>query len=598
MRKITKYLAMAVLSFMCLAVFLNGSATAQINFSKSNYTTNSGSKIEVPVTLDYTALNTTANETKGIIYTNESDRSPYPNIATSDEIDYISDFDFSTALVVNYSSGITNDVYITLETPVNYFDGIWCKKSQNAYLLITVGNDSSGTYGYPITATGYGDMFYYQNLSYKYITGIEYEMSTFTVADFCDQFGSIDNITIEIQGSEDLMIPDGSAIQDYKNVLIYEFHLFNQEPKISSTSIADTQGFPQAWGLSSERVSGGSWIITVNVPSTTENGAYFLNVTDTLGNKDQTTITVEQNKQNINSWIYFVIFLLLTIGVGALTAILEDSGKNKVFVVVGVAGTVVLAAVDIFVLSEIFGFTHIGLFSAGMIVLGLFGFSGHSKTKEVLRKHKKTATKVFGFMIVASFVIGAFAVASATYKTSPKSISAEAGDIVSITVYDTTGGLNATYTKVYAIQKVDTETPYYVFWYSKTTVADGKESANISITIPASADAGTYTVDVAMDRERTIESSTIYIKEAQGKNFNILAFFEFFAIIFSVVGLIAWGWTQGTKTKKDDSAGVGALIILGFVAVAFMLIGFAYWFSWWDFGFVIHVKAFLQSITL
>jgi len=212
-----------------------------------------------------------------------------------------------------------------------------------------------------------------------------------------------------------------------------------------------------------------------------------------------------------------------------------------------------------------------------------------------VRKHKKVIA-AFGIITCLAFVASIVPYAMATTNEitiSPDSITAKPGDKVSFTYKSSDLVLNTTWF-ITSVQKVDTDTPFSVHWTTTYTLDTAKLNATVKITIPESADVGTYNV-VVYCADMGTEYATIYIAGEPSINWQIFGFFELTGVIFIGILALGWGHAKKTRTLADDIA----LICVGVAGLAFILIGIAYLMGWLEtylgivFDFAVRIKAMI-----
>jgi len=571
-----------LLALVFCAMFVMGGASA-LTIEKSNYTCMPGQTVSIEVTIPNGTYNTSASDwySIGYEYINSSEPgelaasqnfAPTPEYTTwytltDAQVEDISDYDSDTFLNLSYagdSAGLDyflimdtdldnyGSMQFKLDTPIDSFDGVMMKKSFNLDVFrISVMNTTYGYYSECMLANDdmdddieFADSV---NSSYKFVGGVDDGFEFLTFADYVDEYGMIDNVT--------LYFDNYYSFTQSEEDLLYEFHLFNADVGIGSVVIASEDLTYMAWGTDSNQVTASTWIVDINVPSTAAYGAYAVLITDTTGASDMTTLTVEKSQYNIWTLGWFLFFAGMAVVFGVASAKLENSGKDTLAVAATAIAAVVMVIVAGFILADIMGWTHIGILPAGFALPAIL--SKVRKPKNI-GHGKKVAVAL---MFVGMLIIGCAFVGAATYTVSSDKTSVKPGDSFTVTVYDTTAHLNKTVlTGLIQVKKLDEETPYFVHWSKLVTVATDKESATVRFTTPDSVSPGTY--DVIMGE---CGSVTIYVKAATQINWMVFGLF----ICIGGVILVAGGlYAMKTKTRWDDVLVI--LIGLGFVVMALL----------------------------
>lgn len=594
----SKYAKMgAFVAVFAVALMLcAGFSMAQVDFRKSTYEASAGTNAEMLIDLDYTPLNTTADDIESISFQvwtgNESDPTAL-NTMSDEDIDYICDFDEDTFANISYDGSATDAYYlysdydldytgtfwINLAEPIDHFDGVWLKKTQQTQLVMievynnTMGAGSEGVLMNEDDTNFLGTTF--SNKSFEFCGNI-FNDGLGSVQDwneYIEMFGSIDNLTISFYSAY--------ATTESIETLLYEFHLFNARPYIDTVVITNEAGDQTlAWGTDTEQ-DGSVVTLTVSIPATATAGAYFVTATDNLGNTDTTTLRVSENLVTDSNNI--IITLLCIIGGGALLAtagILANSKKDW-------EGVVVLTVVGVIVLG--YGVIR-ALDTAGYIPAGWpgYGFAGFIPVGLVglCTKKDEDGKRRFGKKALALGLAGVLALcvlmplASATNTVTPANRTSNQGDVVTFTLTsDAETGYYDEEEITVSIYKVDVVlSPIEVFWTYTVTVSEDELTATVRITIPSGAAAGTYTVEIDQPQEDVNEEVTIYIPEEQGLNLPILFTMVLGGIVLAFVfPALSWAAVKKTKGKADD-----AFVIIAAVLGVLMLVGAAaYYFGYW-----------------
>jgi hypothetical protein len=408
-----------------------------------------------------------------------------------------------------------------------------------------------------------------------------------TIEEYVALYGAIDNVTVIFSApSAPFSAPHGGMIPfvpesptfDHE-LLWYEFHLFNTLPYITDVEVTNAGtlwNVPQPWGLSADRVSGGEYIITVNVPKTADFGSYFLTVTDNSDNEESTILVVTQDINSIWIWIFPLVMFLLTVGLWGYADHVNDSGKNPSAVVLLIAGGVFTLGIGLLMVLDITGYWATGIVPMGLIFGAVALGSGDVRSS--IKRHKRTIKKVFTGLIMISMIFGfsALAVTSiATYTVSPASITASPGEKITVNFYSDDAEITKNDTSI-SIVKTDEETPYSVYWTYTKNVADDKLSGSFVITIPAKAATGVYTITIR-EGEIWSKSVSLYVPEDAGLNWMILMSLILVGGLF--LGALALGWAHVKRTPTfADNAG---LIAVGFAGAMMWLLAALYYLGYW-----------------
>lgn len=357
--------AITLLMAMC---FVSVVMAKDISFDKNSYTVVRGNNLNIQTTLECDEMNTTEN-ILNISYPMDIGNmlcaaDPLVYWFNEDDITNLTDFDSDTSILmtnsryelVSYDAYGDHVFWMTIE-PITNFDGIWIMKSAGMSIDFidvmnnTNGEDTYGTLEYNSNDISFGS---YSNTTYKFCDAIDVDGTDYTVSDYVDNFGAIDKITLYVE-----TVDGGGMLLSGKSKLFYEFHLFNTPCAINDYAIVNEANISMAWAVSYVEATESVYVFTITVPITADIGAYNFYVY-ACGEINHVVINVQSNQNNVYTWAYAIIPIMIGVGLIGVADFVMDTKTNPITVVGLTAVGIVLIAVGVMVATDIQGWTSFG----------------------------------------------------------------------------------------------------------------------------------------------------------------------------------------------------------------------------------------------